>query len=257
MAVLCRKIRAHRPASHSEGEEDAENIIRQGIDGIMLLASRSHARLEKGTYSARMVSVHEIVQECNINLKKLTIELEELFIVHPSSSSCELSASPPGHPMKYRASSCFLQHIGQLPLCMETCAEDDGDGDGDAVAAIATSNSHTVCIVCSNNSSRSSGCEFAFFDPLPGVLCMGLSQSEVLEKLCESLRLPSTCSRLVDETTNACHNNNKSRRHKNNDASVIDLLNSAAAAAAVSALTPSVLQQCDVSLMYRMKKTKS
>ena len=180
MAVLCKRINLLLT------DEDSENILRGRLDHVvMALASRSHAQLEQ-KMSSRMVSVHEIINECGIDLQKLTIELEELFIVSSSSSSssqsaaasCEMVPSPAGHPMKYRATSCFLQDLQHLTQSMET------QPDSLLSAAIATSNGHTVCLVYCGEENG-----FAFFDPLPGTLCMGLSSDGIVYRLCEALHL--------------------------------------------------------------------
>lgn len=55
----------------------------------------------------------------------------------------------------------------------------------DVVAAIATANGHTVCLLC--NSSPS----YALFDPLPGILLLGLDAKGLLRAMAEAL-LPAS-----------------------------------------------------------------
>lgn len=268
MAVLCRKVNLLCKTE----EETAK--LRSCIDSIMALASQSHAKLEKSTYSARMVSVHEIIQESNIDLRKLTIELEELFMVFPaaaaatsclSSTLCELAPSKKGHPMKYRASSCFLKDLSQLPACMESAEEETKNPS--STVAIATSNGHTVCLVHCCSDQREENDFFAFFDPLPGLLCIGISESKMLDMLCETLRLPTNfdapspkyhCRRRMSGSSGA-----EDMASSSSSSTTMDILTSAARALLEGRgktghseqQQQQAVQHCDISLLYRMKPT--
>ena len=181
MAVLCNKV--------CLATTNSEDELRHKINHIMDLASQSHARMESSTgaaaaasSSSRMVSVFEIIQERRINLNRLSIQLEELFLTTASSSSpCEMVPSSSGKKgtipvMKYRATSCFIQPH-HIPLCLQTSNPEEA-----SAAATATSNDHTVCLIFHRGS-------YAFFDPLPGTLALDLTDQQLVDCLCKALRL--------------------------------------------------------------------
>ena len=250
MAVLCRKISL---------ADDEERSLRDKIDRVMALASRSHAKLEWSHSSARMVSVNEIIRECCINLQRLTIDLEEFSLVSASSSSskkCEVLLAPQGHPMKYRATSCLVEDLQQLPMCMETSLATS------VSAAIATSNSHSVCLLWYQGN-------FAFFDPLPGTLCLELSSSEMLDKMCDSLHLvllPDNVDRNNTPSSPVHYRKGKKvmltstaspQEEMGLAKTAVDMINSATKRLKSSlyqyeeSSRERQLQQCDVSLMFK------
>lgn len=142
--------------------------LRLRIDSIMQLASQSQAGLERLSHP-RMLSVHEIIKECGIDLPKLCIQSQELFMVRRNNvfvagegSSCGGSAS------------CFIG-MRELPSRLREKKF--------PCAALATGNGHTVCLV------HYAGDKFAIFDSMPGLLAVNLNEGELLKRLAAGIGL--------------------------------------------------------------------
>lgn len=75
VAALCKLLDVGNASVH---------VLKSKIDSIMQLASRSHAGFESSGHP-RMLSVHEILRECGIDLAGLGIRSHELFLVERHS----------------------------------------------------------------------------------------------------------------------------------------------------------------------------
>ena len=228
MAVICGKLRP--------GGQDGDHVLNQKLNHIMGLSNNTHSRLERNNQSnMRMVSVNDIIRECNLDLPKFGIHLEELFIAHRSQSGgandrCKLvpppSPPPPLNgnkrnvsPMKVHPSTCFIAGY-QLPKCMAAAKE------GHCSVALATSNGHTVCLIHYWDSHKKKG-RFALADPFPGVMYLGMNGDEMVHRLSQALAL-----HLTDEEDFDSSSSSTNKRRKG--------------------YFRSEEQHCDISLMYRM-----
>lgn len=150
VAALCKRLDlAANPPAH---------ILKSRIDSIMQVASRSQAAFEASCRDLpRMLSIHEIMLECSINLPKLGLQSQELVVV---SGSRFLASS---------SSECCLIGAGDLPLRLSE--------KGAPCAATATGNGHTVCLIHYGQG------KFAMFDSAPGLLAWNLDAKALLKRL--------------------------------------------------------------------------
>lgn len=153
VAALCRMLDiAANPPTH---------LLRSRIDSIMQLASASQASFEaRRTNHPRMLSIHEIMLECSIDLPRLGILSQELILVS-SRQLLPLAAASQGE--------CCLIRARDLPLRLS--------GKGVPCAATATANGHTVCLI-----HYASG-KFAMFDSAPGLLALNMDADGLLKRL--------------------------------------------------------------------------
>lgn len=168
MGILCKRVLL-------AGDDDAS--LQKKLNHLMGLASKVHGRLEAEHATApRMVSVHEIVNECKLDMPRLGVCMEELFVLGGSGADAvQLQVAESAHAMKYRASSCFID-AGKVPGCL--LPSDTGQNS----AALATSNGHTVCLAYYWDDALGKG-RYALFDPYPGSVVLGLDASALLSLL--------------------------------------------------------------------------
>lgn len=165
VASLCKRL----DLLHSSGSQ----VLRSRVDSIMHAASQSHAEMERkhGGGGARMLSVHDIIQERKLNLSKLGILSEEMVVV---SSTTSLPAQHHGKAALEKVEEdCFIQ-ARQLPARLVAKLP---------CAATVTGNGHTVCII-----HYAQG-RFALFDSLPGFLAVNMDDALLLERIGASLGL--------------------------------------------------------------------
>jgi hypothetical protein len=134
--------------------------LKTNVEGIMQLASMSHAGFEQQGGCPRMLSVHEILSECGINLPGMGISSKEYYVVdHPSAHT--------------RRQECFVE-FGDLPSKLREHLP---------CAAMATGNGHTVCMIYYEQD------KFAFFDSLPGLLATNLDEAALMKRAEVALNL--------------------------------------------------------------------
>lgn len=149
VAVLCKLVEVGR--GHDE--------VQKSLEGIMQLASQAQAGFEVQHSSGlpRMLSVHEIIHECRLDLPRLGITRQELFVVERHSSHT-------------KDQECFVD-VRELPARLRTKGST-------CCAATATGNGHTVCVICYDEHTK-----FALFDSLPGLLATNLDEASLLQRM--------------------------------------------------------------------------
>lgn len=153
--------------------------------------------------SNRMVSVNELVNLLGINLAQLGMRTEELFVCSRGlqtrvkvRSNRESTTA-----LKYEAESCFVS-LGHVPICMEL-------DRGRVCLAFFTASCHTVCAACYTfgkdyDAASQAGPVlpmqrplYAFFDPSPGQLQVGISGAHMVRSVQNALGIPvSLCSQV-------------------------------------------------------------
>lgn len=158
---------------------DSDDILQGKLNRIMHLASVAQGKMETGSNVPRMLSLHEILSECRISLHRLSLRLEEVFLVdEDSKTSCSASGD------------CFAEDR-HLPNRLAAKCPSVG---------LATGSGHTVCVICyfQGDSKR-----YAFVDTLPGLLERNLQGEDLLHRMGAALRLQA----------GSCHEKKRSRLH--------------------------------------------
>ncbi len=150
----------------------------------------------------RMVSINELVTLLGINLKQLGVCTEELFVCKRGMKTRVRIRSPgsgSSSVLRYEAESCFVS-LGHVPVCMELNQKErqqQQKSPSKVCLALFTASCHTVCAACYFQDSG--GVSYAFFDPSPGQLQVGLSGAHVMHAVQSALGIPSTvCCRVKD-----------------------------------------------------------
>lgn len=132
-----------------------ESTLKSRLDSIMKLASRAQSCLEMQGLP-RMLSAHELILECGIDLPKMGIKSQEVFVVDKQFSQSEGEAG-----------CCFID-AEKLPSRLREKLP---------CAAVATGNGHTVCLIHYAEN------KFAVFDSLPGLLAVDLDERSLMRRL--------------------------------------------------------------------------
>lgn len=136
------------------------SMLKSRLESIMKLASRAQSHMETQGLP-RMLSAHELILECGIDLSKMGIKSQEVFVVNKQFSQ------------QGDTSCCFID-AEKLPSCLREKLP---------CAAVVTGNGHTVCLLHYAEN------KFAVFDSLPGLLALDLDERSLMQMLGTALAI--------------------------------------------------------------------